>query len=614
MADFESRLTSLEQRLRRLEEANFPPPLKGTVPTASIAPAPAAAPSPPARQQSAGEARVGRTQEPVAATRILGWGGAIALVLAAMYLIRLAIDAGWFTPARQIALAIVGGVALIAAGLMLRRHNRQYAALLPGVGIVILYLSTYGAHLYYQMIPATTATGAVIAVSIASLWLGRVFGSSLYALFSVCGAYSTPLLLPVLRADVTDLIIYYTAWSVSFSLYSLWDGSRRTYMLAMYLALIGFDLIWRDSGAGNWTAAATYQLVQFLIFAGAAAAFSIRHRQPLDSANAWLHGFALLIFYFVEYALLDKHVPDLAPWIALASAAVLLVLYALSRLYLPADSQAGAVLVSAYAALVLFHAGYLESLPDQWTPWVALMLPTVLGLVLSRYAEMPRPARPFVFGVAIIFVFNYFRVIADVSMHAVPGDEWLRSIYAVALYVGYALATRVAILARFSHMLLYAAHLAAMVAAVDIFDSGISVSLAWAVLAVGSLLIAIQRQDRFLGQSSFLIFIASALKVLMFDLSGSAALTRVTTLIVLGISLYAGGWLYQKLVSTTVRYVDDPAVNRTINRVKWLLASETPLSQIAATLNREGISCAANRKGWTEAAVKSIADEYQLGQ
>jgi uncharacterized membrane protein len=39
--------------------------------------------------------------------------------------------------------------------------------------------------------------------------------------------------------------------------------------------------------------------------------------------------------------------------------------------------------------------------------------------------------------------------------------------------------------------------------------------------------------------------------VLIFDLSGSAATTRILTLIVLGVSLYAGGWLYQRLVATT---------------------------------------------------------------
>lgn len=553
MADLDSRIYALEQRMNRLEQTLHANPPAYAVPASPLpqaaAPAVPSVPGPEPRTPPAAG-----SSEPLTATRVLGWGGALALMLAAVYMIRLAIDSGWFTPARQVALAGVGGLVLIAAGLGLRQYNRQYAALLPAVGIVVLYLCTYGAHLLYGMIGAEAATGAVVAVSIASLWLGRVFDSSLYALFAVLGAYSTPLLLPVLRAGVTDLVIYFTAWSVSFSLYSIWEGNRRTYMLAMYLALIGFDVVWRDFGGGGaaeWQAAAVYQLLQFGVFAATATAFSIRLRQPLDAMQSWWHLGALLIFYFVEYALLDRYVPAYAPWIAMGSAAALLALYFLAQRFLPEGSGAGAVLVSAYCALVLFHAGYIESLPDEWTPWVALMLPVAIGGVAAQFGRLPRAAWPFVLGIGCIFAFNYLRVIADIEMRSVPGAEALRVVYAVALYVGYALSLRTPPLAGWGRLLLYAAHLAAMVAAIDLFDSRIAVSVSWAVLAIGCLWIAILRRNRFLGQSSFLIFIASSLKVLLFDLSGSAALTRILTLIVLGVSLYAGGWLYQRLATTT---------------------------------------------------------------
>ncbi len=37
------------------------------------------------------------------------------------------------------------------------------------------------------------------------------------------------------------------------------------------------------------------------------------------------------------------------------------------------------------------------------------------------------------------------------------------------------------------------------------------------------------------------------MKVLLYDLSGSPTPVRIGTLVVLGITLYTGGWLYQKL-------------------------------------------------------------------
>ena len=48
-----------------------------------------------------------------------------------------------------------------------------------------------------------------------------------------------------LRGSVTDLVIYFSAWSVVFSVYAIWHGRRLIYLLALYLALIGFDVIWR---------------------------------------------------------------------------------------------------------------------------------------------------------------------------------------------------------------------------------------------------------------------------------------------------------------------------------------------------------------------------------
>ena len=37
------------------------------------------------------------------------------------------------------------------------------------------------------------------------------------------------------------------------------------------------------------------------------------------------------------------------------------------------------------------------------------------------------------------------------------------------------------------------------------------------------------------------------MKVLLYDLAGSPTPVRIGTLVVLGVTLYIGGWLYQKL-------------------------------------------------------------------
>lgn len=94
--ELEQRLAAIEQRLARIE-SHFRPVSAPPKPRPQPQPA-TAAPSPNSD-----------TEGPALITSLLGWGGAIALVLAAAYLIRLGIDSGWLTPMRQVALAVMGG-------------------------------------------------------------------------------------------------------------------------------------------------------------------------------------------------------------------------------------------------------------------------------------------------------------------------------------------------------------------------------------------------------------------------------------------------------------------------------------------------------------------------
>lgn len=98
---------------------------------------------------------------------------------------------------------------------------------------------------------------------------------------------------------------------------------------------------------------------------------------------------------------------------------------------------------------------------------------------------------------------------------------------------------------------LYAGHLALIACMIDVIDRDIFLSGLWAAYAVILLLVAMQLKDRVLGQSALLIFAAAGLKVLLFDLSDSNSMLRVLVLLVLSVSLYLGGWLYQSLVRTT---------------------------------------------------------------
>jgi len=65
-------------------------------------------------------------------------------------------------------------------------------------------------------------------------------------------------------------------------------------------------------------------------------------------------------------------------------------------------------------------------------------------------------------------------------------------------------------------------------------------------LALGCLILSLQKRLKLLGQSSLLVFGASVFKVFLYDIAMAAPLIRIASLLVLGASLYLGGWLYKK--------------------------------------------------------------------
>jgi len=535
----EQRLAAMEERIAILEK-RLPRPL-GMPPRKP-------APGQPAASQPTEEPPQETDTRPSLVTSFLGWGGAVALVLAAAYLIRLAVESGWLTPARQVGLAAISGLVLIAAGFVLRGADRRYAGLLPAGGVVILFLSIYGAHLFYGFLAPTAASSAVVLVCVLSLWLCRAFESDLYALFAVAGSYSAPVLIsgaPVM----SDLVIYFSAWSIVFSVFSIWHGRRLVYLLALYLGLIVFDFMWHTRAPEAWVAALVFQFVQFAIFGTATIAFSIRNQSPLDMGSAWAHVPPLLLFYLLEYALLDRHLPNAAPWIAVASGFAVAGFYGIARLALNRPLPGGEFLLWAYVALVLFHAGYLEIVPDRWTPWVAFVAAPVVAVLTLRGGAPIGAKWPIWLGVALIFSLNYVRIVFDADMRGIPGRQFLAVAYALQLYLGYCFSLSREALQRWGGMMLYGGHICIMAAALHQFSERIVESAAWGVIALACMGLSLWRHDRVLGQSSLFVFGAAAVKVMLYDLGGASPFARIAGLVVLGVTFYIGGLLYQRLLA-----------------------------------------------------------------
>ena len=541
----EARLTALEASTPQAS-ADASPPISSSTPL--VDDKPTASSSAPLASQN--EPDTPPRPHALSASNWMAWGASSAFVLAAVYFVKLVHDSGWLTPERQIAIAIFGAVGLIWSGVRFSSYNREYAAYLPAAGIVVLYLSVYAAHAYYQLIGSAVVVCGIGITTLVSVWLHRMFNHTMYALFAVIGAYSFPLFVRSQSPDVTDMVIYFTAWSLLFSFMALQEGRRTIYILALYFAVIGFDIAWRESASSDaWLAAAIYQFCQFLIFSATAAFFSVRYKSPLEKTDAIVHAGALFYFYVIEFVLLKQNAPDWAPIIALLSVVFILALFFVARRFFQHEAplQAGGGLVSTYCSAVTTHIMFFEVLPYAYIPWASLLSP-VVALLPPKLGYRPEIVTPINLAAGFMFILGLgILLFADVQYSDIPMPLTALFLYAVVLYAATWFLHQHSSDNTTDARLLFAGHIAFMVATLKAFASGLAISCIWGLFAVVLLIIAVQYKNKVLGQSSLIIFAASGLKVLLYDLTGSPSLVRVITLVVVGASLYAGGWLYQQI-------------------------------------------------------------------
>lgn len=202
------------------EGAVPPPPESRPATTAAAAREILLAPEPEVERET-----LGALFERLVGGRLLIWLGGIALVVAAIYLIRYSIEIGLMTPETRMIGAAAFGLLLLGLGEYARvgrllADDPRIAQVLVGAGIAVLYASAYGSHILYGLIGTAAASAAMLAVTGAALGLSLRHGAPT-AMMGLIGGFLTPLLVgdpessavPLLAyLGLLDLAIFLIAW------------------------------------------------------------------------------------------------------------------------------------------------------------------------------------------------------------------------------------------------------------------------------------------------------------------------------------------------------------------------------------------------------------------
>lgn len=191
-----------------------PPPLEPLAPQPVEAVADDAAAEKPAAGPKATDAAESlRTRTTRIEARLSGnwliWVGGAALAFGGAFLLKAAVDAGFFGPGLRIAAALLAGFAMIAGGEWARRtQTREIAAtkagaawrgsiappVLAGAGGATLYATVFAAYSIYDMMPGAAALFLLAAASATLVWLAMRHRAPALAQMGLAGAFVAPLL------------------------------------------------------------------------------------------------------------------------------------------------------------------------------------------------------------------------------------------------------------------------------------------------------------------------------------------------------------------------------------------------------------------------------------
>lgn len=535
LSDLDARLSVIESRLCIIERSlGFSSPPHVTARPASLTPAQTV-------HQETTESS--REEKP---GNWLGIIAVICFILAAGFIIKLSIESGWLTPERQVCLAILFGLSLVGTGFALLKSDHEYASLLPASGVIVLYITAFAAYQYYSLVSFEIAIAMVSFVSGLCIWLYTQIRHGIYPVTAAVGAYISPVILG-LNTTAVFSIYYFLLCSFAFATISIWLQSRTLTMVSAYLAIlmtsfIGFDLQ-QDEFIASMLA------LHFIILSTGTYLYTTSNRQPLTVAESYSYLPVLLVFYAMEYYFIERISPNLAPWISLGFAGLLIGFYLSAKKYFP-DNLASKSLILSFTTIVCFHSIYLELLPPGIHPWLFVFI-MLGGAFFCTNVHMKKYGRAFsvpVIAVLAIMAIEYI----NMAGHLLEEDNlsWLAVSFASIMSIWYAFLVTVGTAPKtYGHALLGSAHILAVLGFYRLTNdyNSLAVSASWLLYAVSVIAFAFIRKDGIMAKSALFVLGLAAGKALLYDAASAPTIIRILCLLLTGAVLYGCGFIMRRI-------------------------------------------------------------------
>jgi uncharacterized membrane protein len=203
--------------------------------------------------------------------------GVIVLFIGVGFLLKFAADRNVLPIELRLSAAALGGVALLVIGWRLRSRLRAYSLALQGGGVGLLYLTTFAALRFYELLPPGATFALLVAVAVLSGCLAVGQNSLVLAMLGALGGFLAPILTSTGQGDHVVLFSYYALLDAAI-VGIAWFRTWRPLNLLAFVFTYGIGTAWGvlRYAPENFATTEPFVILFFLMFLAVSVLFALR--------------------------------------------------------------------------------------------------------------------------------------------------------------------------------------------------------------------------------------------------------------------------------------------------------------------------------------------------
>lgn len=218
-----------------------------------------------------------------------------------------AIDHQIISPLARIILGYIFSLAMLGAGVYLKKNYLNFSAVLVSGALAIMYFITYASYSFYQLIPQVAAFAMMVVFTSFAVAASLNYNQQVIALIGLVGAYAVPFLLSDGSGRVAVLFTYTAIINIGIliiAFHKYWKPLYYSAFIFTWLIYASWFFI-RYSPQNQLTLAFTFLIVFFFIFYSIFLAFKVLQKEKLNVGDVLLVLSNSFIFYGFGYSLVN---------------------------------------------------------------------------------------------------------------------------------------------------------------------------------------------------------------------------------------------------------------------------------------------------------------------